>query len=137
MQLSVEDLLRQMPLDERLLVKVLLKFPTVRAPFFIRRLRSVYGFLCVTAQLSLVTVYGFLTLMIFSAATDILGFPLNVLIGLILPVIAFLVFLRFQLIRTINWWNSVFNSSRTWDPKSIDEYIELVMRQRQRRNESR
>jgi len=130
---GMEDIVSQMPLDYRVLTKMLLSLPTGKTPFFIfKGLPMIQTIVSCITLMSLVAVYSFFSVLVYWVATQILFFPLNALFGLILPTIAFLFFLRSQLMKEIRWWRSVFNSIITWDPSTIDEYIELVKRQQHR-----
>jgi hypothetical protein len=77
---------------------------------------------------------GILVLWLFPMASLAFGFPLNVVVTLLLPAIILVVFLRVQMERKISWWRSIFGPPVEWNPsKSLDELTELFKKQQHHR----
>jgi len=131
---DLEDLYSQMSLKYRCLAKLLLKLPNPSIPFLVlKRLPWIEGIFYGILLPIFVLLSGILTFWLFPAATLRFGFPLNIIILLLLPTAVFAVFVRIQLERTMNLWKSVFSSPKEWESsKSIAELIELFKKQQQR-----
>lgn len=63
-------------------------------------------------------------------------FPANVILVALLPCAAFVAFAKINLVRFINWWNSMIaKSDFTWDiERSVEEYTELLAKQKSKKN---
>jgi len=131
---DLDNLSHEMSPKYRLMVKLLLRLPNPSIPFFIlKRLPLLEGIIYGLVMPIFVFLFGAIVLWLFPAATLAFGFPLNVIIVLLLPTIVLVIFIRIQLERTINWWRSVFGSNIEWDSsKSISELIELLKKQQRR-----
>jgi len=59
-------------------------------------------------------------------------FPINLVMVSIIPVAIFVVFVKVQLERFVNWWNATFRSQlMKWDiEKTTEEYIKLLQKQK-------
>ncbi len=66
-------------------------------------------------------------------------FPINLVVTGIIPVAVFVVFVKVQLERFMNWWNLNFRSEpMEWNvEKASDEYIKLLQKQRSRNKTSK
>lgn len=64
-------------------------------------------------------------------------FPANVILVALLPCAAFVAFAKINLVRFINWWNSMIaKTDFVWDiERSVEEYRELLARQKSKENE--
>jgi len=131
---DLDNLSREMSPQYRVIAKLMLKLPNPSIPFFVlKRLPLLEGIFYGLVLPIFVFLFGAIVVWLFPVATLAFGFPLNVIIVLLLPTIVFVVFIRIQLERTINWWRSVFGSHRDWDSsKSISELIELFKEQQRR-----
>lgn len=129
------DQLEQLPSRYRLLVKMLLKLPNPRLPFFIlKHLPEFEGILWAAVVPILLGLYFWFSIWLFPFLSLRVGFPLNIILGLLTPAVIFLFFLRIQLERTILWWRNIHQSSKEWDTsKSVEEWVQLLKKQ-QRRN---
>jgi len=73
-------------------------------------------------------------LWLFPTATLAFAFPLNILIVLLPPTVIFVVYVRIELEKTINWWKNVFGSPITWDSaKTTAELMELFQKQQNKK----
>jgi hypothetical protein len=128
--LSREEL-EQIPLRYRLLVKAFLKLPNPGIPFFIMRhfpeFEGILWGLVVPLSLGFFIWFD----MWFVAFLSLhFSFPLNVIIGFLVPAIPFLFFLRIELERTILWWRNIHEQPKEWQiSKKVDELIDLFNRQ--------
>lgn len=129
------DELEQIPFRYRLLVRILLKFPNPCLPFFIlRRFPEFEGIMWAVVAPILLTLYFFFNIWLFPLLAILVGFPLNVIFGFIVPAVIFLFFLRIQIERTILWWRNIHKQSKEWEPsKRVEELIELIERQHRRK----
>jgi len=126
------DLLRRLPLKQRILTKLMLKIPVPRIPFFVTRtmpeIEGIFHGLILPLLLSLMML---LMVWLLPTVTLLFGFPLNLFLTLLVPASVFIAYVRIELERTINWWKSVFDSPIEWDSsKSVKELIELLKKQR-------
>lgn len=64
-----------------------------------------------------------------------LPFPSNVLVAAVVPIIAFLIFVRVSLDRFINFWNSTISRSYfEWNiDRAIDDYIGILVRKQRKK----
>jgi len=60
-----------------------------------------------------------------------LSFPINLVTASVIPITVFVVFVKVQLERFMDWWNSTFRSEpMRWDvQKATEEYILLLKKQ--------
>jgi len=132
---DIEDIYQGMPRKYRFLAKLMLKLPNPSIPFFIfKRLPLLEGIFYGIMLPVFAYLYLALMLWLFPLATLAFGFPLNIIIVLVFPTAVFVIFVRIQLERTINWWRSVSSSSKEWDSsKSINEFVDLLKRQQAQR----
>jgi len=120
-----------MSLKYRLFAKILLKLPNPNIPFFVmKRFPLVEGIFYGLMLPVFMFLFGAFMLWLLPTATLVFAFPLNVLIVLLPPTVIFVVYVRMELERTINWWRSVFGSPTVWDSaKSTAELVELFKKQ--------
>jgi len=73
----------------------------------------------------------FLSLFLLTA----IPFPTNFVVASVIPIAVFVVFVKVQLERFMNWWNLTFRSEpMEWDVKeATEEYIKLLEKQEARR----
>jgi len=62
-------------------------------------------------------------------------FPINLVMTSVIPIAIFVVFVKVQLERFMNWWNLTFQSEpMKWDVKeAVEEYIKLLQKQKSKR----
>ena len=132
-----DDIYLRMSLKNRILTKLIMRFPAPRIPFFIsKKFPSIEGIFHGLIMPLLLFVIGLFMLWLLPTATLMFGFPLNVLITLLVPVSIFAMYIRIELERTMNWWRSIFNNPLTWDSsKSLQELIELFENQEDKKND--
>jgi len=132
--LSSEELER-IPLRYRLLVKILLRLPNPSLPYFIlKRFPELEGFFWSLIVPLLLTLYFFFNAWAFPYLSTLVGFPLNVIFGFIIPAVIFVFFLRIQIERTILWWKNIHSQQKEWEPsKRVEELISLLEKQRRRK----
>ena len=119
----------------RLLVKLLRKIPVPRMPFLItRKLPLVEGIfhgmmLPVSVFLTVIFMYWLIP-----TATLMFGFPLNMVIILIVLGLFVALFARIELERSTHWWRDVFGSPVQWDTsKTLEELAELFKKQQRKK----
>lgn len=134
--LSREEL-EQLPFLYRLVVKVLLKMPNPSLPFFVlKKFPEFEGILWAVVTPSLLILYFFFNIWLFSLSGLRVGFPINLIVifGVMIPAVIFVFFLRIQIERTILWWRNIHEPQKEWDaPKRVEELIELFEKQRMRK----
>ena len=135
MPLLNRDEFERIPARYRLLVKILLKLPNPSLPFFIVKhfpeFEGIFWALVVPLSLS---VFFWVAIWLISFLSFHFSFPLNVIIGFLMPAIPFVFFLRIQLERTVLWWKSIHEQPRDWQTsKRVEEFIELLNRQQKRK----
>jgi hypothetical protein len=61
-------------------------------------------------------------------------FPINVVLTSSIPVAVFIIFIRINIERFINWWNAtVEKSSLEWNPeKTMQEYLSLLEKKKKK-----
>ena len=126
--------LEQIPLRYRWLLKLFLRLPNPSIPFAVlKKLPEIEGvFWAVLAPIFLV-LYFFFDIWLFSYLSLHFGFPLNVFLGLLMPAVVFVFFLRIQLERMILWWRNVRAGSREWEvSRRVEELVEAFKKQRKR-----
>jgi len=134
---DTEQLYSQMPYIYRLIMRLLLKIPNPSIPFFIIKRFPVFEGIYYGILLPIfVFISGVLTLWLYPTATAKFGFPLNIIVVLLLPIAVFVVFIRMQLHRTMSFWKAIHNQPKDWETsKSVTELIELF--QKERNNKSK
>lgn len=133
--LSQEELER-VPLRYRWLLKLFLKFPSPGFPdFLLRRLPSIQGIFWAIVAPIFVIIYFFFGIWLISYLSLYVLFPFNVFLGLFLPGVIFVIFLRIQIERTIAWWKNLRSPTKDWDiSKVVDEYTRLTNEKKRRQN---
>lgn len=129
------DELERVPLQYRLLVKILLKLPNPSLPFFIlKKFPGFEGILWAVVAPIFLMLYSLFNAWLFSFLTLSVGFPLNVILGFVMPAVIFVFFLRIQLERMILLWRNIHNPLREWDTsKRAEEWIQLLRKQQRRK----
>jgi len=129
------DELKSIPLQYRLLVKILLKLPNPSLPFFIlKKFPEFEGILWAVVVPIFFMLYSFFNAWLFSFLSLSVGFPLNVILGFVVPVVIFVFFLRIQLERMILLWRNTHHPLREWDTsKRAEEWIQLLRKQQRRK----
>jgi len=132
--LSREELER-IPLRYRWFLKLLLKLPNPGLPFFIlRKLPEIEGiFWAVIAPIFLILYFFFSVWFVAFLSLHVI-FPFSLLLGLLIPTVIFVFFIRVQLERTVLWWKNLQSRPRELDiSKVVEEFAELIREQRRRR----
>jgi len=132
--LSREEL-EQIPQRYRWLLKLFLKLPNPSFPYFVlRRLPEIEGVFWAIIVPVFLILYFLFSVWFFGFASLHLTFPLNLLLGLLMPAIIFVFFVRIQLERTIHWWKNLSSTRQEWDiSKIVEEFAELTRAQQRRR----
>lgn len=132
--LSREEL-DQIPPRYRWLIKLFLRLPNPGLPFFVlRKLPGIEGIFWSVVTPILLTIYFLFSIWFVAFLSLHFIFPFNLLLGLLIPAIIFVFFLRIQLERTILWWKSLQSPGKEWDiSKVVEELAELTRKQRQRK----
>jgi len=132
--LSREEL-EQIPVHYRLLVKLLLKLPNPEFPHFIlKKLPEIEGVFWALVVPILLTLYFFFSVWLFAFLTWIIGFPLNIVIGFLVPAVIFVFFLRTQLERAILFWRSVHEQPKEWETsKRVEKLMEIFNRPKRKK----
>lgn len=132
--LSSEDL-EQVPRRYRWLLKLFLKLPNPRFPYFLlQKLPEIEGFFWALIIPVFLVVYFLFSFWLFVALSRLIVFPFDFLIGFFIPAIIFVFFLRIQLGRTLVWWKSLRHSPRKWQVSEVlDELAELFEKQQKNR----
>jgi hypothetical protein len=128
--LTSEDL-EQVPKRYRWLLKLFLRLPNPRFPYFLlRKLPEIEGFFWALIVPVFLLVYFLFSFWLFVTLSRLIVFPLDFLIGFSIPAIIFVLFLRIQLGRTLAWWKSLKHSSRKWQVSEVlDDLVELFEKQ--------
>jgi len=129
--LSREELDR-IPPRYRWLIKLFLKLPNPGFPYFVlKKLPEIEGIFWAIVTPFLLTLYFLSSIWLIAFLSLHFIFPFNLLLGLFIPAIIFVFFLRIQLERTILWWKSLQNSHNEWDiSKAVEELAELTRKQK-------
>jgi len=109
--------------------RLILKLPKINLDFF-SDFQGIYW--AIVIPIFLVDEF-FLSLFLLIA----FPFPINLVVASVIPIAIFVIFVKVQLERFMNWWNSVFRSKpMKWDIKEATEkYIKLLEKQdSERRN---
>lgn len=135
--LTQEDL-KQIPLRYRLFVKILLKLPIPSLPFFVlKHAPELEGFLYFLFLPMVLAVYYWFGMWLIAFLSLTFGFPLNIILWLLIPGLIFVFSLRLQLERTILWWKAISQQPRDWHiSEKVEELIELLDRQRKGKKKS-
>lgn len=126
--------LEQIPLRYRWLLKLFLKLPNPSFPYLIlKRLPEIEGIFWAFIVPIFVMLYFLFGVWLVSFLSLVVSFPFNVLLGLFIPTAIFILFLRIQLERTIQWWKNLRSGSREWQVSDVaEELIELLRKQQKR-----
>lgn len=132
--LSREEL-EQVPRRYRLFLKLFMRFPNLRFPYFVvRKLPWFEGIFWALLVPVFLVVYFFFTFWFYLALSLLVGFPFNVIIWLLIPSVLFIMFLRIQFERIILFWRSLRSQSNDWDiPKLTEEFSLLIEKQHKKR----
>jgi len=120
----------------RWLVKWFLKLPNPSFPYpMLRRLPWIEGVFWAVVMPIFLTIYFFVSLLLVSFLSFHFIFPVNVILGLLIPTMFFALFLRIQLERTILWWRNLNKPPIDWDvSKIIEEFVKLTRREKSTAN---
>jgi len=132
--LSKEEL-EKIPLRYRWLLKVLLRLPNPRIPFFVvKRITWFEGiFWALVVPVSLI-LYFFFSVWFTAFLALHVAFPLNWIVGLLIPAVFLVFFLRIEVERTILWWRHIHAQSEEWDVgKRVAELEEIFRRRKSKR----
>lgn len=135
----LEKLYSQMPRRYRLVTKLLIRLPDPTIPFFILKKFSMFEGIFYGILLPVfVFMSGVATLWLYPVATAKFGFPLNIVIVLLLPITVFAIAARVELQRAINFWEAINEPSRKLEgSKSIDKLIELFKKQQSNKSKDK
>lgn len=133
--MSSRDEIRQIPFRYRLLINTLLKLPNPSVPFFIlKRFPGFEGILWAVVAPILLSLYFWFNVWLFPLLTRLIGFPLNYVFGLMIPLVIFLFFLRIQLERTILWWRNIHEPLKQSDTsRLVEEWVQLLKKQQRKK----
>jgi len=128
---ELERIILQIPPIYRHAVKLLLKLPEPAIPFFlVRKFPAFEGIFYGILMPLFIFASGILTLWLFPVTSLALGFPLNILITLLIPTTILIIFVRVQLQRTIDFWRAAQESQAEWKiSKTASELKELFKKQ--------
>ena len=128
---ELEKLLLQMPPKYRYPIKLLLKLPEPTIPFYlVRRFPTFEGIFHGILMPLFVFMSGVLTLWLFPMTSLTFGFPLNILITLLIPTTILTIFARVQLQRTIDFWHTTQRQQKEWKvSETASELVELFKKQ--------
>lgn len=130
-----QEELDKIPFRYRLLLRILLKLPNPSLPFSIlKHFPELEGIFWAIIVPVLFASYIIVNLWLFPFLTSVFGFPLNIIIGFITPIALFVLFLRIQIERTLNWWASIHRPAKEWEPsKRVEELIQLLGKQKKKK----
>ena len=110
----------------------MLKLP-VPNMFITRRFPVITGLLLYGILPPLIVFFCFFGVF-FILTSPVVGFPLNLILALLVPGVFALFWLRLQLERAVNWWKSLREQPMLWDvEKSVEEYTNLLEKQRNKK----
>jgi len=112
-----------------------MKFPNPSFPYFVlRRLPEIEGVYWAVVVPLLLIVYFLFSIWFVVFLSMHVVFPFNLLLGLLIPFIIFVFFLRIQLERTVLWWKNIHSPQKEeWDvSKAVEELAKLRREKRQR-----
>jgi len=96
----------------------------------LKRLPEIEGFFWVIGVPIILIVYFFFSVWLVAFLSVHFVFPVNVFLGLLIPSIVFVFFLRIQIERAIIWWRGIHGQTREWEvSKRVEELIEIFKRQ--------
>jgi len=124
----------RIPPRHRWLLKLVLKFPNPSFPYFLlRKFPEIEGVFWTVVVPVFMSLYFLFNAWLIATLSLFVSFPFNILLGLSIPAIIFLFFLRIQLERTIHWWRNLKSPVREWDiSKATKELIELLREQQKK-----
>lgn len=136
MSLSREEL-DQVPQRYRWLIKLFLKLPNPGFPYFVlKKLPGIEGIFWAVVTPILLILYFLSNIWLIAFLSLHVIFPFNILLGLLIPTIIFVFFLRIELERTILWWKNLQGPGKEWDiSKVVEEFVELTKKQKQRQTQ--
>ncbi len=135
---DLKALYSRMQLRDRVLVKLLMRFPTPRIPFFVvRKLPLVEGIIHGIFVPVFMFLVGLFMFWLIPTMTFVFGFPLNIIITLGVLGLFLAVFVRIELERAIQWWRGAFGSPVQHDTsKTVEELVELFKKQQNRKSKT-
>ena len=136
MSLSPEDL-EQIPRHYRWLLKLFLKLPNPRLPFFLtRRLPEIEGlYWAVIVPIFFVLLFYLIVYLVPFLSLHF-AFPLNIIIEFLILLPLPIMFLRIQAERTLLLWKTYRSTSTEWNvTKVVEELFELRRKQRKARED--
>jgi len=129
------DELEQIPLPYRIVVKVLLKLPNPRLPFFLlRKFPELEGIIWAVVAPVVVVSYAYCFALLIPFLSLHFSFPWNIVIGFLIPVIILLFFIRVQLERAIHWWRNIYQPSKEW---KVSEKVEELLKDFQKQQKAK
>jgi hypothetical protein len=128
---SYEEL-EQVPRLFRLLLKLLLKLPIPGFPHFVvSKLPWFEGIFWALGVPILLSIYLGISIWLVAYLSLYVAFPANILVGLSMPTIVFIFFLRLQVERALLFWRNLRNPPQEWNvSKSVDKLLRLIDEQR-------
>lgn len=135
MFLSREEL-DQIPPRYRWLIKLFLKLPNPSFPYFVlKKLPGIEGIFWAVVTPILLTLYFLSSIWLIAFLSLHVIFPFNILLGLLIPAVIFVFFLRIELERTILWWKNLQSPSKEWDiSKAVEELSEVFKKKQTKAN---
>jgi len=121
--------LEQIPVRYRWLVKLLMKLPNPSFPnVIVSRLPEIEGIFWAVVIPLLLLIYFFFSVWFVVFLSIHVIFPFNILLGLLMPSIFFVFFLRIQLERTILAWKNTVSPHKVWDVSDVVEELRTRLR---------
>jgi len=126
--LITREELERVPLRYRWLLKLLLKFPN---PSIFSKFPGIEGvFWAIVAPIFLI-LYFLTSVGMVAFLSLIFIFPFNIVLGLLIPGIIFVFFLRIQVERTLQMWRNIHTPIKNWDiAKTAEELLEIFKKQK-------
>jgi len=129
--LSREEL-DQIPPRYRWLIKLFLKLPNPGFPYFVlKKLPGIEGIFWAVVTPILLTLYFLSSIWLIAFLSLHVIFPFNILLGLLIPAVIFVFFLRIELERTILWWKNLQSPGKEWDISKVVEELSEVFKKKQ------
>jgi len=129
--LSREEL-NEIPLRYRWLVKLLLRLPNPSLPYFVlRRLPEMEGFFWAIVTPVFLVLYFFFSVWLVNVLSLRVVFPFNLLLGLLIPTVIFVLFLRVQLERAVHWWRNLKSPHGEWQTSKVAKELEELFKKQQ------
>lgn len=133
MSLTPEEL-EQFPARYRWLLKLFLKLPTPRLPYFVlKRFPEMEGMFWAVGVPVFLVAYFLFSVWFVSFLSEHVIFPFNLTLGLLIPAIIFVFFARIQLERTLLWWKNIRNQSPEWNVSKVVEELTALFREQRRK----